>query len=99
MKVWTFIVEYFEITFFVLATAALDPENEGLIQQALVRATVGKSRTLIIIAHRLSTIQSADKIGVISDGKLAEVGSMAELMANPFGKFKRSLLTSSSSPP
>ena len=50
-----------------------------LVQEALERAQ--ESRTCIVIAHRLSTIRSADKIGVIQDGRVVEEGSHDELMA------------------
>jgi ATP-binding cassette, subfamily B, bacterial len=60
------------------ATSAIDSESELAIQQAL--AELVKGRTSIIIAHRLSTLRNCDKIMVIDDGKLAEMGSHAELM-------------------
>ncbi|RIK46990.1 MAG: ABC transporter ATP-binding protein [Chloroflexi bacterium] len=61
------------------ATSAVDTETEALIQQALERLMAG--RTTIIIAHRLSTIRNADKIVVLADGGIAEMGNHAELMA------------------
>lgn len=60
------------------ATASLDPENEVLIQQAISKLIQGK--TVIVIAHRLRTVESADKIIVLEDGKLAEEGDHAGLM-------------------
>ena len=60
------------------ATSALDNTTEILIQQALDELCRG--RTTIVVAHRLSTVRGADKIAVISDGRIAEEGSHEELM-------------------
>ena len=60
------------------ATAALDPENETLIQHAI--STLIKNKTVIVIAHRLRTVENADKIIVLSKGTIAETGTHAELM-------------------
>jgi len=60
------------------ATANVDSETEGLIQEALQGFMAG--RTGIIIAHRLSTIQYADRILVMHRGRLVEQGSHAELL-------------------
>lgn len=62
------------------ATSALDTKSEGVVQKALDQAS--QSRTTIVIAHRLSTIQNADKIVVMSHGKILESGTHAELLEN-----------------
>lgn len=60
------------------ATSALDSESEHLIQKALDKLM--NSRTTLVIAHRLSTILKADRIIVINDGKIEEVGTHQSLM-------------------
>jgi ATP-binding cassette subfamily B protein/subfamily B ATP-binding cassette protein MsbA len=62
------------------ATSSVDTETEHLIQQALERLMQG--RTTIIIAHRLSTIRNADKIVVLEDKSIREMGTHEELMRN-----------------
>lgn len=66
------------ILIFDEATAAVDVETEAQIQQAIL-SLVG-SRTVFVIAHRLSTVRRADKILVLSDGKLIESGRHEELI-------------------
>ena len=61
------------------ATASLDVENETKVQEALSRLLAGK--TVLVIAHRMRTVEAADKIVVLAEGKVAEQGSPAELMA------------------
>ncbi|KAF5101679.1 hypothetical protein D0Z00_000753 [Geotrichum galactomycetum] len=61
------------------ATSALDTKSEGIVQEALDRAL--QSRTTIVIAHRLSTIRDADKIVVLSNGKIIETGAHNDLLA------------------
>lgn len=60
------------------ATSALDAESEHLIQQALPSLMAG--RTTLVIAHRLATVKQADRIAVIEQGRLAAIGSHAELI-------------------
>ncbi len=62
------------------ATSSLDTQTETKIQEAIARLVEG--RTTFAIAHRLSTLRSADRLIVFDDGKVAEIGSHAELMAN-----------------
>ena len=60
------------------ATSALDSESEQLVQQALDQLMEG--RTSIVIAHRLSTIVNADKIVVMDNGKIVEIGIHKDLL-------------------
>lgn len=61
------------------ATSALDSESEQAVQKAFEEAS--KNRTTLVIAHRLSTVLKADKIVVLDDGKVVEIGTHSELVA------------------
>jgi ATP-binding cassette subfamily B protein len=61
------------------ATSALDTASERLVQEALARLMRG--RTSFVVAHRLSTIQGADRIAVMRDGRVVEIGARDELVA------------------
>ena len=67
-----------DVLIFDEATSSLDYESERLIQLAM-RSILG-TRTTIIIAHRLSTVREADKIVVLDEGRIVEVGSHTELL-------------------
>ena len=61
------------------ATSNLDPGTEMLVEAALEKLMVGRS--VIVVAHRLSTVQRADKIAVVADAKISEIGTHDELVA------------------
>jgi ATP-binding cassette, subfamily B, bacterial len=71
------------------ATSSLDAKSEVLVQQALEKLMEG--RTTIVIAHRLSTIKKVDRIFVIQEGRLAEMGTHAELSVEDNGIYSNLL--------
>ncbi|SCD29638.1 ATP-binding cassette, subfamily B [Streptomyces sp. di188] len=60
------------------ATAALDTRSEAVVREALARLLRG--RTTFVVAHRLSTVRGADRIVVMSDGAIQEIGTHEELL-------------------
>ncbi len=68
------------------ATSALDSESEALVQSALQNLMTG--RTVLVIAHRLSTVRRADRIVVIENGTIADIGAHEELMKK-LGTYRR----------
>ncbi len=68
------------------ATSALDNESEAIVQKAM--DNLMQDRTVFIIAHRLSTIKNADRIAVINEGELVELGTHEELMNIENGQYK-----------
>ena len=68
------------------ATSALDNESEAIVQKAM--DNLMQNRTVFIIAHRLSTIKNADRIAVINEGELVELGTHEELMSIEDGQYK-----------
>lgn len=69
------------------ATSALDNQAEQIVQQAI--DNLMKDRTVFVIAHRLSTIQNADRIAVLKQGELVELGTHNELMSIPNGEYRK----------
>ena len=68
------------------ATSALDNESEAIVQKAL--DNLMQNRTVFVIAHRLSTIHNADRIAVLNEGELVELGSHEELISINGGRYK-----------
>ena len=69
------------------ATSELDAESEFLVQQAL--ADLMSGRTVIVIAHRLATVRNADRVVVIDQGRIVEVGRHEELIVREEGIYRR----------
>lgn len=69
------------------ATSALDNKSEAVVQKAL--DNLMRNKTVFVIAHRLSTIKNADKIAVINEGELVELGTHDELLCRENGFYKR----------
>jgi ATP-binding cassette subfamily B multidrug efflux pump len=67
------------------ATSALDTESERAVKENLNRLLEG--RTCFVIAHRLSTIQKMDRIIVLDEGRIVEMGAHNELLDNPDGVY------------
>src|SRR6202007_2793466 len=68
------------------ATSALDSESEALVQSALHNLMTG--RTVLVIAHRLSTVRRADRIVVLENGTISDIGAHGELMQK-LGTYRR----------
>lgn len=69
------------------ATSALDNQSEAIVQKAI--DNLMKDKTVFVIAHRLSTIQNADKIAVINEGELVEIGTHSELIQIENGQYRK----------
>ncbi len=69
------------------ATSALDNQSEAIVQEAI--NNLMKDKTVFVIAHRLSTVRNADKIAVINEGHLVELGNHEELMKIENGEYKK----------
>jgi len=76
-----------QIMIFDEATSALDNESEILVQEAIERLMA--NRTTFVIAHRLSTIRNASKIVVLDQGKIVQIGTHDELLADENGLYRK----------
>ena len=68
------------------ATSVLDNESEAIVQKAL--DNLMKNKTVFVIAHRLSTIHNANRIAVLNEGELVELGTHDELISRENGRYK-----------
>ena len=75
------------ILLFDEATSALDTASERMVQSSIDALQQSRSHTTIVIAHRLSTIRGADKIALLHDGLVAELGSHEELISKSDSKY------------
>ena len=71
------------------ASSRLDPHTERLLERAVTRLL--KGRTGVVIAHRLATVQRADRILILEDGRVAELGPRAVLARTPGSRFSQLL--------
>jgi ATP-binding cassette subfamily B protein len=62
------------------ATSSLDPGTEAMVEAAM--GVLMEGRTVVVIAHRLSTAERADRVAVVDEGRLVEVGTHAGLVAD-----------------
>lgn len=69
------------------ATASLDSESERYVQEAVDR--LASERTVVVVAHRLSTLRGANRVVVLDEGKVVEVGGFEELLKKKGGIFSR----------
>jgi ATP-binding cassette subfamily B protein len=73
------------------ASSRLDPATEARLERAIDRLL--QNRTAIIIAHRLATVQRADKVMILEDGRVGELGDRLALAADPASRFAQLLRT------
>lgn len=73
----------------IIDNLALDTKSEEVVQEALDKLMSTKSQTAIVVAHRLSTLRNADRIAVIADGRVAEIGTHDDLLSKSNGRYKR----------
>ena len=76
------IVKDSKVIVFDEASSSLDSKSEELVHESIQQLIRERQRTVIIIAHRMSALSGVDRIVVISDGRVAETGTPAELVKN-----------------